>query len=157
MRILRISIVPTPRAYVSQAMGRRTVKTLPLPSSVSTSMVPPLASTRFLLVANPNPMPQALVVNNGSKSLCRFSSGMPHPVSETRMRLQGCRSWFAPLDCDWSAAPYADPDRLPDRPRTLIVRQSAWTSCCCRATIHSKKRFTWAACAAGRSSRTTSA
>jgi len=40
---------------------------VPVPSSFSTSMLPPLAQTNFLHIDNPNPCPCALVVKKGSK------------------------------------------------------------------------------------------
>ena len=46
-------------------MGSLTVKVLPFPTSLCTSMLPPLASTRFFDTAKPSPMPRALVVNSG--------------------------------------------------------------------------------------------
>ena len=35
-----------------------------------------------LAIERPKPIPVALVVKSGSKTLCRFSGGMPGPVSE---------------------------------------------------------------------------
>ena len=57
------------------------VNVLPSPSWLSTSMVPPLASTRFLDRARPRPMPRPLVVKRGSNIFFMFSTGMPRPVS----------------------------------------------------------------------------
>ena len=64
-------------------MGSLIVNVLPFPGkpSLSTSIVPPLASTRFFEVANPNPIPRALVVNSGLKSFFIFSFEIPEPVS----------------------------------------------------------------------------
>jgi hypothetical protein len=59
------------------AAGNATVKTLPLPTALSTLIVPPLASTRFLQTASPSPMPLGLVVNSGSNSLSGCSGAMP--------------------------------------------------------------------------------
>src|SRR3989337_537048 len=46
-------------------------------------MLPSWASTMRLQTGNPKPCPLALVVNNGVKSLDKFSSVMPPPVSST--------------------------------------------------------------------------
>ena len=44
----------------SLAIGRVNAKVLPLPTSLSTRMRPPCASTRRLVINNPNPVPSAL-------------------------------------------------------------------------------------------------
>ena len=79
---------------VSSAIFRsmRTSKQLPCPSSLSTSMVPPIASTRFLVIAIPSPVPCILLVTelsarvNGSKIVSLKSADIPIPLSLTKKR-----------------------------------------------------------------------
>ena len=68
--------------------GRRTVKRVPLPGSLSTRMWPPLWWTMPWTVARPRPvpLPRSLVVKNGSKRCSSTSGGMPVPVSPTVSR-----------------------------------------------------------------------
>ena len=72
------------------ALGRRAVRAAgrcgtwcPRPTALSTSIAPPWALTMPWLTDRPSPvpLPTSLVVKNGSKIRCRFSSGMPQPVS----------------------------------------------------------------------------
>lgn len=55
----------------------------PFPTLLSTIILPPCASTSLLHIASPNPVPFDLVVKNGLKSFCKFSSDIPTPVSST--------------------------------------------------------------------------
>ena len=70
----------------------RTSKQLPCPGSLSTSMVPPMASTRFLVIAIPSPVPCILLVRefsarvNGSKMVFLKSADIPIPLSLTKKR-----------------------------------------------------------------------
>ena len=70
----------------------RTSKQLPCPSSLSTSMVPPIASTRFLVIAIPRPVPWILFVTEfsarvkASKILSLKSADIPIPLSLTKKR-----------------------------------------------------------------------
>ena len=58
--------------------GSRTVKRLPFPSSLLTSIVPPWASTMPHVTASPSPVPCVpLVVKNGSKRCGRSAGGDP--------------------------------------------------------------------------------
>ena len=56
---------------------------VPVPSSLSTSMLPPLAPTNFLHIDNPNPCPCAFVAKKGSKIFGILFSGIPTHVSST--------------------------------------------------------------------------
>ena len=65
------------------------VKVLPLPSSLSTSILPFIKSTKFLTIAIPSPVPGILDrvvflsrVNNSNKD-GKNSSLIPIPVSDT--------------------------------------------------------------------------
>ena len=70
----------------------RTSKQLPWPSSLSTSMVPPIASTRFLVIAIPRPVPCILFVIElsarvkASKIVSLKSADIPMPLSLTKKR-----------------------------------------------------------------------
>ena len=70
----------------------RTSKQLPCPNSLSTSMVPPIASTRFLVIAIPSPVPCILFVRelsarvNASKIVSLKSADIPIPLSLTKKR-----------------------------------------------------------------------
>lgn len=90
---------PTPSAaaravVLSSAIFKsmRTSKQLPSPSSLSTSMVPPIASTRFLVIAIPSPVPCILFVMefsarvNASKIVFLKSADIPMPLSLTQKR-----------------------------------------------------------------------
>jgi hypothetical protein len=48
------------------------VKVVPCPISLCTSMVPPCPSTSVLVIANPRPIPLALVVNSDSAHMAVF-------------------------------------------------------------------------------------
>ena len=92
-------------AVVAEALletARRVVKrkVLPLFSTLSTQMVPPISSTRRLAIARPRPVPPNLRVveesawEKFSKMVASFSCGMPMPVSVTRKRREpGAGSW----------------------------------------------------------------
>src|SRR5262249_40855880 len=75
--------------YVPQLAGNRIVNFVPLSGSLCTSIVPPCASTIFLTVGNPRPLPPGFVEKNGRKTLASTSADMPLPVS---MRLS-VREW----------------------------------------------------------------
>ncbi len=61
----------------------------PLPSSLLTWIVPPIASTRFLTIGSPSPLPRCSLLRaecsraNGSNRCSRNSSLMPMPLSRT--------------------------------------------------------------------------
>ena len=50
-------IFSTGRCSVCARMGTQTVNSVPLPCAVCTSMVPPIISTMFLVMAMPRPVP----------------------------------------------------------------------------------------------------
>ena len=60
------------------------VKVLPMPSLLTTDMLPPHSSSVVRAKCSPSPVPSpgGLVVKNGSKIWSKFSSDMPLPVSE---------------------------------------------------------------------------
>ena len=64
--------------YSPFAMGNNTLNTVP-PGKVSKVMLPRLAVTIRLVIANPRPLPRGLVVTKGSNILSRTSSGIPRP------------------------------------------------------------------------------
>ena len=53
-------------------MGRSTRKTLPLPGSLSTVILPPCSSTILATMARPSPTPSGLVVKNGLKMVSQL-------------------------------------------------------------------------------------
>src|SRR4029453_902439 len=65
--------------------GRNTVKRVPRPTSLSTSIRPPCLRTMEYETDKPSPVPwpTGLVVKNGSKIRFMCSAGMPQPVSST--------------------------------------------------------------------------
>jgi len=65
----------------SGIIGKESVKVAPFPFADVTVIVPPCASIMRLQMAKPKPIPCALVVTNGEKSLGKRSSGIPVPVS----------------------------------------------------------------------------
>ncbi len=73
------------------AMGKSgsvTVKQLPLPSSDSTEMLPPIKVTKRWTMDSPRPEPPlvlCLTCTKGSKMRVSLSAGMPMPVSDTLM------------------------------------------------------------------------
>ena len=92
--------------------GRRTVKRLPAPFSLSTSIVPPWLSTMPQVIASPSPVPRTpLVVKNGSKSFGEVLARDAAPVVLD-----------AQLDHRRRAAPLA---RLPAREVTARARAPA--------------------------------
>ena len=68
---------------VWEAMGSRSVKHAPRPSSDSTSIVPPCAFMIRWLTNRPSPVPAALVVKKGSKIYVSLPAGIPAPLSIT--------------------------------------------------------------------------
>ena len=89
-----ISSCAVKTTFLSSAILRsmRTSKQLPCPSSLSTSMVPPIASTRFLVIAIPRPVPCILLVTElsarvkASKIVSLKSADIPIPLSLTKKR-----------------------------------------------------------------------
>ena len=69
-----------------------TSKQLPCPGSLSTSIVPPIDSIRFLVIAIPRPVPCILFVRepsarvNASKIVSLKSADIPIPLSQTKKR-----------------------------------------------------------------------
>jgi hypothetical protein len=61
------------------------VNVVPFPTSLRTSIRPPLRSTMPSTVDKPRPVPDssALVVKNGSKIRSRVAASIPHPLSLT--------------------------------------------------------------------------
>ena len=86
----------------------QTLKVDPLPSSLFTDSLPPIASVRLLQIESPRPVPLALSAawlgsctwTNGSSTRVSMSGGMPQPESET------ASSRFASLQ---AAATITDP------------------------------------------------
>src|SRR2546421_388890 len=80
--VMRGAVVGFPRGAVGvSAPGRRIVNFVPRPGSLSTSIVPPWASTIRFVVGRPNPLPPGLVVTNGRNTFAAWSAVMPMPVS----------------------------------------------------------------------------
>jgi len=70
---------------VLSAIGKRMVKMVPLPVSVSKLSEPPcfsITTEREMARPCPVPRPTSLVVKKGRKTLSRAASGMPVPSSE---------------------------------------------------------------------------
>ena len=71
--------------------GTQTINSVPFPCSVWISMVPPIMSTMFLVMAIPRPVPCVLLTvevrsrSNGSKIFLTNSGLMPMPLSLTRI------------------------------------------------------------------------
>ena len=67
----------------ASARGKYTVNDVPLPTSLKTSMVPPLRVTMLSTVGRPSPvpLPGSLVVKKGSKIRALVSPSMPQPLS----------------------------------------------------------------------------
>ena len=63
----------------SIAAGRTTVKVVPFPSVLRTSIRPPAPCTMRWLIARPRPVPFSLVVKKGRKILSRALREMPGP------------------------------------------------------------------------------
>src|SRR5689334_8114991 len=72
-----------------QATGILTVKVVPTPSSLSTSIVPPCISTSRLVSASPRPVPPgrspegSVSCSNARYSFDRSDGAIPTPVSTT--------------------------------------------------------------------------
>ena len=72
-----------------------TVNTVPLFSSLRTSIAPLCSWMIRRVMARPSPVPSGLVVKKGSNRRERFSGGMPAPVSLMDTQIwPGCRSFF---------------------------------------------------------------
>ncbi len=67
----------------SAAAGSRTVNRVPTPGRLSTRTPPPWPRMMPSTADRPSPRPANLVVKNGSNSLARVASSIPHPVSAT--------------------------------------------------------------------------
>src|SRR5437764_9517 len=78
----------------SSAVGSSTVNVVPSPGVLSTEIVPSCASTTFLAMARPSPVPVSFVEKYGSKILSTCSAAIPSPVSvmETRARPSSAES-----------------------------------------------------------------
>ncbi len=91
--------------------GKRTVKRVPTPSSLSTVIPPPNSATMLWQMARPSPetYPDGLVVKKGSKTRRRASFVMPPPLSLTSANTLSpshqLRTWISP--CCWLASPMA--------------------------------------------------
>ena len=78
--------------------SKSTRKILPLSTSLETSMVPPISSTMFFVIAIPSPVPCTLFVVlfsalvKASKILSRYSGVMPYPSSSTSILI--CSNWL---------------------------------------------------------------
>src|SRR5690606_9152252 len=71
------------------ASGSVTMKDVPSPGMLSTSISPPCSFTRPCTTESPSPQPLSFVVKNGLNSCGRSLSAIPQPVSVTRTRTQG--------------------------------------------------------------------
>ena len=91
--------------------GRRTMNSVPLPCAVWTSMVPPIISTIFLVIAMPSPVPWVLLtvevrsLSKGEKIFFTNSWLIPIPLSFTRI--------------SYSALPFAVPGNCFSRTETV--------------------------------------
>ena len=78
------------RCSACMRSGTRTINSEPLPGAVCPSMVPPIISTMFLLMAIPSPVPCILLTvevrsrSKGSKIFWANSGLIPMPLSLTR-------------------------------------------------------------------------
>src|SRR5688572_7466184 len=84
------------RFLVAGFSGRRMMKVVPLPISVSKARVPACFSAITVWAMNspcPVPLPTGLVVKKGSKILDLDFSGMPVPVSPMRISTQSPSQW----------------------------------------------------------------
>ena len=91
--------LPAPAAGII-ARGKVTMNSVNAPGSVSTSKLPPCCLTMMSKLSDrprPVPSPAGLVVKNGSKIFARTASGMPVPLSRTRI---STRSPSARVDTD---------------------------------------------------------
>ena len=83
-------IFSTGRCSACVRMGRQMINSLPLPCAVCTSMVPPIISTIFLVIAMPRPVPCIRLTvevrsrSKGSKIFWANSGLMPMPLSLMR-------------------------------------------------------------------------
>src|SRR5579862_975260 len=88
--------------------GRVSFTRAPPPSRFAISIVPPCNSSIFFATVSPRPapLPVGLVLKNGSKSLVRFSSGIPAPVSRTSttIALSPARTRLPERSPAWKAA-----------------------------------------------------
>src|SRR6185437_14293727 len=72
--------------------GSTTRNVTPFSGLLATEILPPCNSTMERQMASPMPRPSVLVVKNGSKMRSIWPSGMPGPVSRTRMA-----TWSLPI------------------------------------------------------------
>ena len=85
-------LVSRKRSSVGSPNVRQTVVIVPTPSSLSTSIVPPIRFTRDLTIGRPRPVPvmwlsvEECSLVNSSKICGRYSLLMPMPLSFTVMR-----------------------------------------------------------------------
>ena len=71
-----------------RAGGKTTLKRLPSPGALHTTIAAPWARTIPARAARPKPRPGNLVEKNGSKIFCRVSGSIPTPVSLTSKNTQ---------------------------------------------------------------------
>ena len=74
--------------------GSVTRNRVPVSGVLLTSMRPSCASTIFLTIASPSPVPVTLVVKNGLKIRSVSSAGMPGPSSATSTSTAGVGGWM---------------------------------------------------------------
>ncbi len=107
-------IFSTGRCSACTRSGTRMINSVPLPGSVRISMVPPIISTMFLVIAMPRPVPWIRLTvelrsrSKGSKIFFANSGLMPMPLSLTRNSY--CPQ---PTPLRQAAAPAPRPFRLP--------------------------------------------
>ena len=84
---------------VAATAGRCTVKVVPRPGALSTSIQPPAPDTKPYTMGRPRPVPfpGALVVKNGSKMRACVAGSMPLPVSITSSRAYLPAGWLGPV------------------------------------------------------------
>src|SRR4029453_10931717 len=82
-RLLVVDDEDASRHGAHRGSGRLTANSVPRPGSLTTSIVPACASTIFLEIAMPRPVPFSLVVKKGLKMRASLSGPMPAPLSRT--------------------------------------------------------------------------
>jgi hypothetical protein len=83
--LTRVDVRPAP--WVTGRKIEKVVPERPCFTTLLNRMVPPYFFTMPSDTDNPIPVPLLpFVVKNGSKMCARFSTGIPHPLSETVMR-----------------------------------------------------------------------
>src|SRR5579883_3636643 len=82
----------------SAEAGKRTVKRVPTPGSLSTRIPPPWPRMIPNTAESPSPRPANFVEKNGSNNFARVASSIPHPVSDTinSMNLPGADGLYTP-------------------------------------------------------------